>query len=486
MVIDSVAALIATCEDSIVVALLVRENCSVSGPNQYLELCPGDMVSIGDSVWTDTGDYEMHLLSAGGCDSVFQVIINLHDSIQIDGVVWVDVDQNGIISPADTAIQGVTVWIDEGINHAPYEVITDVNGTTHGYYKDAAYFIYIDSTNLPGNFEVILGQTFVFDTVCGQASYAFLITGSCQDVQYIQNQILCPGDSAFIEGQWITDEGMYTFLLSEPGAGCDTTLNVNVAISDSIQLSGITDWNCIDMGTIQLQVMGNDPFTFYWTNGANGDTLVTGLDDGIYTVIVSDEAGCETTAEFEIQSPEPLSFSITDHYTIHEGDSVLVNIVGDINEPGLQFSWSPASIIDCPTCLQSLVYPFQDTVINIRITDADSCIYDLAASFIVIEDSTIADRIYIPNVFSPNGDGVNDRWTLYSRLPNTHVEKLMIFDYWGELLFEKSEFDLTTFEGWNGMFRGRPMNPGVFVYVGELTLGDGRQMKVKGDITLIR
>jgi len=96
------------------------------------------------------------------------------------------------------------------------------------------------------------------------------------------------------------------------------------------------------------------------------------------------------------------------------------------------------------------------------------------------------DQIYVPNIFSPNGDGINDRWTIYSRLDNTYVHSLTLFDRWGKMLFYKEEFLLSDFEGWDGISYGKRLNPNVFVYVAVLTLGDGTKRRVKGDVTMVR
>ena len=57
VLIDSVSATIGTCEDSIIVSLLLTDNCTVTGADQFFELCSGDEVVIGDSTWTDTGTF---------------------------------------------------------------------------------------------------------------------------------------------------------------------------------------------------------------------------------------------------------------------------------------------------------------------------------------------------------------------------------------------------------------------------------------------
>jgi gliding motility-associated-like protein len=113
-------------------------------------------------------------------------------------------------------------------------------------------------------------------------------------------------------------------------------------------------------------------------------------------------------------------------------------------------------------------------------------VYQLETTILVLSDTFLFDQIYVPNVFSPNGDGVNDRWTIFSRLDNTYVHELALFDRWGTMVFQKNEFVLNTFDGWDGTIKGKRVNPNVFVYRAVLTLGDGTKRTVKGDVTLLR
>ncbi|MEP6647658.1 MAG: PKD domain-containing protein, partial [Saprospiraceae bacterium] len=259
IVIDSVHADIANCNDSIIVSLLLKDNCTVTGQNLTIESCPGDDVTVGDSTWSQPGIYTMHLLSASGCDSTFQVSIVVPDTFEINATVWVDVDQNGVLSPADTTIQGVTIVVDEEINHTLDILMTDSNGNVQGEYPTSNYQVSIDSTLLPPGFVLLYGLDFVSDTICGAIHFNFLLTKSCSDLLIIQQEEVCSGDSIFIQGQWIYTAGIYSFMLSQPGSGCDTTLDVHVTLLPVPAISGTTDWNCITLGSIVLTPQGNPP-----------------------------------------------------------------------------------------------------------------------------------------------------------------------------------------------------------------------------------
>jgi gliding motility-associated-like protein len=94
--------------------------------------------------------------------------------------------------------------------------------------------------------------------------------------------------------------------------------------------------------------------------------------------------------------------------------------------------------------------------------------------------------VYIPNVFSPNGDDKNDIVTVYADENVRRVVYLEIFDRWGNMVFKASDFPPNDPAfGWDGTFRNIPMNPAVFAYVAKVELINGVQVPYK-DITLIR
>lgn len=485
VIIDSVPAQIATCDDSIVVSLLLMQNCTITGPDQTIESCPGEMVMYGDSIWSDTGVYTIHLLSALNCDSTFNVHVVQSDTIQIGVTVWVDVDQNGVLSAADTTIQGITIVIDPVIN-APYNSVTDVNGNVIGQYPSGNYLVSIDSTMLPPGLSLLYGLTSLSDTLCGSTAIDFLLAPSCADLLVIQQQDLCAGDSILIQGQWIYGAGVFSFLLSQPGSGCDTTLDVHVTLLPAPTVSGTTDWDCIHLGSIDLALQGTPPFQYFWTPNVQGDTMVTGLQDGTYIVTVVDAAGCSVSDTFTIMGSPSLSFSLQPLYEIHPGDSVEVMVTGDVNVSGLHYQWFPSSFLSCDTCSTTWAFPDTSSYLSVLITDEDSCAYDLTTFINVTFDSSTFDRIYVPNVFSPNGDGINDRWYISSYSELTNVNSLIIFDRWGQMLFSKDNFLLNSFEGWDGMRKGHALGSGVYTYVAVLSLADGTMRRVKGDVTLIR
>ncbi|MBK6861487.1 MAG: gliding motility-associated C-terminal domain-containing protein [Saprospiraceae bacterium] len=95
--------------------------------------------------------------------------------------------------------------------------------------------------------------------------------------------------------------------------------------------------------------------------------------------------------------------------------------------------------------------------------------------------------VFIPNVFTPNGDGVNDRFTVFSTPEIKEIQRLRLYDRWGQLLYELKNFPPNDVSyGWDGNFRNQKSNPAVFVCTVEWIDSEGELHILSGDVTLIR
>ena len=88
--------------------------------------------------------------------------------------------------------------------------------------------------------------------------------------------------------------------------------------------------------------------------------------------------------------------------------------------------------------------------------------------------------MFIPNAFSPNKDGQNDK--LYVRGPFIESFIFRVYDRWGELVWETTNLS----EGWDGTFRGKLLDPDVYDYYLQATCVGGLENIIKGNVTLIR
>ena len=97
-----------------------------------------------------------------------------------------------------------------------------------------------------------------------------------------------------------------------------------------------------------------------------------------------------------------------------------------------------------------------------------------------VTGQTRTDQVYIPNSFTPNGDGRNDVLRVYSNVIRSM--KFVVFNQWGEKVYESTDQNMA----WDGTYRGKPQPSGVYIYVSEIILNTGEKIERKGAINLVR
>jgi gliding motility-associated-like protein len=127
--------------------------------------------------------------------------------------------------------------------------------------------------------------------------------------------------------------------------------------------------------------------------------------------------------------------------------------------------------------------PFQQTSVNVTIIDTSGCSAEDVITVFVKKDRAI----YVPNAFSPNGDGPNDVFMIYSGQDVVRIKEFLIFDRWGESVHEYYDFvPNNPAYGWDGTHKGQAMDPAVFVWFAVVEFIDGQEVLFEGDVTLVR
>jgi gliding motility-associated-like protein len=209
------------------------------------------------------------------------------------------------------------------------------------------------------------------------------------------------------------------------------------------------------------------------------------LPAGDYTFTILDALGCTETVEAFVDQPVELTVDAGEDQTINLGYSTTIR--AQPSNPIVTYSWSPdqEDIFRClfSDCQTAEVMPLNSTIFEVTVTDLTGCIATDSVRIGVIKNRPL----YIPNAFSPNNDGPNDRFTIYAGPSVESIQSLQIFDRWGEQVFSRQDFAPNDeSQGWDGTFNGRLLNPGVFVYMAEVRFIDGFTARYKGDVTLVR
>ena len=242
-----------------------------------------------------------------------------------------------------------------------------------------------------------------------------------------------------------------------------------------------------DQGSIIIETVdgGTAPYV-YSIDGINyySGHIFT-IEAGDYTLYAQDAQGCETQINFEIPELAPVEILLEEEVTIDLGDDYQIEAFTNIPATDIaSITWTPAHNLSCDDCLNPRVEQlFDDATYTLTIVNNNGC--EISAKININVDKARA--IYIPNVFTPNGDGENDVFMIYAGDLSQikQVNTFMIYDRWGETVFRAADFGpMDPQFGWDGTFKGEPMNPQVLVYWAEIEFIDGLKVLYKGDVSL--
>jgi len=193
--------------------------------------------------------------------------------------------------------------------------------------------------------------------------------------------------------------------------------------------------------------------------------------------------GCDSVVEVFLEFYN-YSFALQpDRLKLNRGDTATVELITDA--PVATIRWQPTEGLHCSDCRTVQLSPLQSTRYRVVITDIHGCVWHLE---LPVEVSNEVVGLYVPNAFTPNGDGINDRFRIETTEPMT-IDRFEIFNRWGEQLYV--ELDVTTgdggsHKGWDGRFRGEQVLPGVYLYYLKWRDVTGHAHSKVGTVTLIR
>ncbi|MBI1227256.1 MAG: T9SS type B sorting domain-containing protein [Bacteroidetes bacterium] len=226
-------------------------------------------------------------------------------------------------------------------------------------------------------------------------------------------------------------------------------------------------------GDVKAQLQGSQPLP--------APITFDNLPPGTYNIRIFDANGCTVDTSFFLETPEELYMELGEDLTIELGDSVFIN--PDISfSPVDSFIWQ-SNTVQKLTELNFWAKPLKSVYYYLTVFDKNGCSLTDKRNIRVTKDLDI----YVPNSFSPNGDGINDLFTIYARASSVRsVKRFQVFDRFGEKVFVRENFNPNDEPmGWDGRLDGHRMNPGVFVWKAEVEFIDGRVVQLYGDVTLM-
>jgi len=233
-----------------------------------------------------------------------------------------------------------------------------------------------------------------------------------------------------------------------------------------------------------------DTLTKWNWDFANGQTSTSQNASGTYSqpgdyaikLVTSNEIGCSNTFTKNIYvAPLPTAVATQDPVTIISGGGTYMPMVytGAITS----YNWSPTYRLDCVDCPVPYATPKVTTKYTVSLEDRYGCRSSGDVTIVVVCNNQ---NFFIPNTFSPNGDGKNE--TFYPRGTGLfRIKSMMVFNRWGQTVFSRKDFLANDpAQGWNGTFQGQPVSPDVYIYMIEILCDNNTVIPVKGNVTLLR
>jgi len=297
----------------------------------------------------------------------------------------------------------------------------------------------------------------------------------------------------------VSNIGNYELIVTNTENGCSAQELVEVErngdeIETALIVTEPSDCTGSDNALIIFDEVlgGTGPFSY-----SIGDAVLSSqnayfnLSPGVYEVLVADALGCEWESEVIITEPDPLDLTIDLNLeadnSLFFGDSLILNASTFV--PSNQIDtliWNQPNLIRCEDedCYEGVVTNlFDPTNFTATLIDTSGC--TVTASVDVSIEKVR--EIYIPNSFSPNADGTNDIFFINGGRGIDRVKSFQVFNRWGEVVYSDINFQPNDpARGWNGTFRGKEVNPAVFVYVAEIVFIDGFEELYSGDVTVMK
>ncbi|MBU0489704.1 MAG: gliding motility-associated C-terminal domain-containing protein [Bacteroidetes bacterium] len=516
-------------EDSVLITFNPVPSASISGDTT---ICSGDSTQItitlaGTSPWNFViSDSASTDTINGVTTSPFTMYVDPGDTTTYTLVAMNDLNCQGSVSgSAIITVIPTPATPDAGGNNPVcsgdtlFLTASDISGATYNWVGPAGFssyeqnpIIYNISTGYSGQFivfatigtctssgdtvNIVVHQTPSIDaggpqTICATdaallqaagANYTSLAWSSSGNGSFSQPSSL---QTSYTPGASDISYGFSILTISASTAYCAAHDNVVITISTGPKIAmPASQGFCAEQPFVPSSVSITDYTSVLWSSSGTGyfndSTLVlpeyypSDYDAAAWslylTVIATSSCGTQTDSMLLVIKPAPVIEAGPD-VTINAGEITTLTASG-----ATSYIWSPADFLSCSSCVSPDAFPLATTVYTVQAVGSNGC-YGYDSLTVTVE---MAHYYFIPSAFSPNGDSHND--LLYVRGAGIQSMEFKIFDRWGQIVFETTDPKI----GWDGSFRGQPLDPGVFIYDAYLRFWDESHIEAHGNVTLIR
>jgi gliding motility-associated-like protein len=456
-----------------------------------------------------SGQYTLEVIDANGCankDSIIISYFSQNEPTRIDTLVckgkvinWsgVDIDTSGVFTNTTSDRNGCDSTAILHVEYSKYGSLTendtlicqgqkiewqgqqiDKNGDYEFTHIDAAG---CDSTLIlhvglypPVKVE-IAGNTMICET-----GKTILIGGD-----YAKYKWSTGSNSKQIE---VVSSGWYLLTITDEH-GCNWNDSIYVSQVAPIEAKYSTEpENCYGYqdGKIKLEsITGGVGNITGYLNGQEVDlkSEMINLKPDSYVLKLTDSLNCQKEIIINISAAKHIWCDIGKDINTMAGEELEIKLNHNITAVS-KIEWMTYGKVVSSNESILRLKPISDTEIIVVVTDEKACEARDTMNIRIKEEIDI----YIPNVFSPNGDGINDIYTIRGSKKIEYVESIDIFDRWGENIHHAEHIPFNSIKTplWDGKYKGKGLLPGVYVYMLKVRANTGETIVKYGDLTLIK
>ena len=273
------------------------------------------------------------------------------------------------------------------------------------------------------------------------------------------------------------------------GFGCAGSDSVAATVQQpyTLVVTPIRDTLCIGE-TVRFHASGTD--LYHWspaTNLSNPDVaspVASPASTITYTITSRDTNNCfpQTKQVVLVVYPIPKVTITTKDVLVEVGSRR--QLTADVSSDVTDYLWTPANTLSCATCPAPFAVPSFKTTYTLQASNPGHCVMtDTITLFTTCNKNS---NLFIPNTFSPNNDGVNERFIIQGHGINT-LRSVTIFNRWGQIVFQRRNIPCNSeADSWDGTFNGNKPVADVYTYMVEIVCDNNQILHYQGNVNLIR
>ena len=468
-------------------------------------ITPGNQATLtGNFVGVDT----VYYTTSNGCRALAAVIVDTLPTLAISGNTRICYGQCATLSVTDvdhgtyswTPQTGVSCTSCDSVFACPLETQNYAVTVTNGAQCSKTLNVKLTVEPLPAityspdPFYVCRGTAktiTVQDNVTGDSPDNWLWEPNVfLNSNTIQNPTVSAADSIDL---------VYTVTATSQ-FGCKDSIKVPVSVLDSAFVTINPDTIICFGESHQMLVTSTDPrslFHWYIANGY-GYQPASSLNNSVitnpistpdtstdYVCIITENACFTDTLASEVYvDPMPVLAVPPLPSCAVAGTANTLTVLITNQDTGLVYEWTPSETINCPSCPTTVVVPDSNMTYHVCVTSNRGCKSCDSVYVCMVCDKS---QVFVPNTFTPNGDGYNDRFMVSGKGLGL-INHMTVFNRWGEIVYEAHYIPANDASyGWDGTYKGQILEPDVFMYVIEVACEtQGGVFKLHGDISLVR